>query len=292
MSGPAPPSRTPRPRATRTPRGRAGRLAVYVLLGLATLITLFPVAWMATVSLRPNVEVMRIPPQWVPSALTWQAYGQVLGSARYLRTFANSYAIALAVTLLSLLIGALAAYGLSRFRFRGQRLVMAFLIVTQMFPLVLLCIPYFRVMVRLGLYDTLVALVLVYTTFTLPFCILMLRAYFAEVPRELEEAAMVDGCSRLGAIARVLLPLSGPALVGAGLYTFLLAWNEFLFAVVLIESWENRVITMAIYSLLAEFVTEWNMMMAFSILASAPLVVAFIFLQRYFVRGMTVGGIK
>jgi multiple sugar transport system permease protein len=134
--------------------------------------------------------------------------------------------------------------------------------------------------------------VLVYTTFTLPFCILMLRAYFIEVPRELEEAAMVDGCSRLGAVLRVLLPLSGPALVGSGLYTFLLAWNEFLFAVVLIESWENRVITMAIYSLLAEFVTEWNMMMAFSILASAPLVVAFIFLQRYFVRGMTVGAIK
>ena len=103
---------------------------------------------------------------------------------------------------------------------------------------------------------------------------------------------MVDGCSRLGAIVRILLPLSGPALVGSGLYTFLLAWNEFLFAVVLIESWENRVITLAIYSLLAEFVTEWNMMMAFSILASAPLVVAFVFLQRYVVRGMTVGAIK
>jgi multiple sugar transport system permease protein len=292
MTRPVDAARAGQSRAPRPSRGAAGRATVYALLVLATAITLFPIAWMATVSLRPNVEVMRIPPQWVPSVLTWQAYAQVLGSPRYLRTFVNSYAIALAVTLLSLLIGALAAYGLSRYRFPGQRLVMTFLIITQMFPLVLLCIPYFRVMVRLGLYDTLVALVLVYTTFTLPFCILMLRAYFAEVPRELEEAAMVDGCSRLGAIARVLLPLSGPALVGAGLYTFLLAWNEFLFAVVLIESWENRVITMAIYSLLAEFVTEWNMMMAFSILASAPLVVAFIFLQRYFVRGMTVGGIK
>jgi multiple sugar transport system permease protein len=273
-------------------RGAAGRALVYALLVLATAATLFPVAWMVTVSVRPNVEVMRIPPQWIPTVVTWQPYAQVLGSPRYLRTFVNSYVIATGVTLLSLLVGALAAYALSRFRFPGQRLVVTFLVVTQMFPLVLLCIPYFRVMVRLGLYDTLVALVLVYTTFTLPFCILMLRAYFAEVPRELEEAAMVDGCSRLGAIVRVLLPLSGPALVGSGLYTFLLAWNEFLFAVVLIESWENRVITIAIYSLLAEFVTEWNMMMAFSILASAPLVVAFVFLQRYVVRGMTVGAIK
>ena len=118
-----------------------------------------------------------------------------------------------------------------------------------------------------------------------------LRSYFAQIPKDMEEAAMVDGCSRVGAILRTLLPLSYPALIGAGLYTFLLAWNEFLFAVVLIEAWEKRVITMAIYSLMAEFVTDWSMMMAYSVLASAPLVIAFIFLQRYMVRGMTAGAI-
>jgi multiple sugar transport system permease protein len=273
-------------------RRRLAHAAAYGLLALATLVTLFPVAWMLTVSVRPNVEVMKIPPQWIPSVLTLEAYDRVLGNPRYLRTFVNSYVVSLAVTAFSLAVGALAAYALARFRFRGQKSVLMFLIITQMFPLVLLCIPYFQVMVRLGLFDTLVALILVYTTFTLPFCILMLRAYFAEVPKEIEEAAMVDGCSRLGALGRILLPVSVPALVGSGLYTFLLAWNEFLFAVVLIESWENRVITMAIYSLLAEFVTEWSMMMAFSLLASAPLVVAFIFLQRFVVRGMTMGAVK
>ena len=118
------------------------------------------------------------------------------------------------------------------------------------------------------------------------------RGAHGPLPKDMEEAAMVDGCSRLGAIVRTLLPMSFPALVGAGLYTFLLAWNEFLFAVVLIESWDKRVLTIAIYSLLAEFVTEWSMMMAFSVLASAPLVVAFIFLQRYVVQGMTAGAIK
>jgi multiple sugar transport system permease protein len=273
-------------------RRRAAHAAIYATLVLAAAIMMFPVAWMLTVSVRPNVEVMRIPPQWIPSVFTLEPYLQVLRSARYLTTFGNSYLIALSVTLFSLVVGALAAYALARFRFRGQRSVLMFLIVTQMFPLVLLVIPYFQVVVRLGLYDTLTALIVVYTTFTLPFCILMLRSYFAAIPKEMEEAAMVDGCSRLGAIARTLLPMSFPALVGAGLYTFLLAWNEFLFAVVLIESWEKRVITMAIYSLLAEFVTEWNMMMAFSVLASAPLVVAFIFLQRYVVAGMTAGAIK
>ena len=273
-------------------RRRAAHAAIYGILVPATIIMLFPVAWMLTVSVRPNVEVMKIPPQWIPTVFTLAPYVKVLGRARSLRTFVNSYFVALVVTTLSLFVGTLAAYALARFRFRGQRAMIMFLIITQMFPLVLLCIPYFRVVVKLGLYDTLTALIVVYTTFTLPFCILMLRSYFAQIPKDMEEAAMVDGCSRLGAIVRTLLPLSFPALVGAGLYTFLLAWNEFLFAVVLIESWEKRVITMAIYSLLAEFVTEWSMMMAFSVLASAPLVVAFIFLQRYVVQGMTAGAIK
>jgi multiple sugar transport system permease protein len=273
-------------------RRRAAHAAIYSVLVIATAIMMFPVAWMLTVSIRPNVEVMKIPPQWIPTVFTLAPYAKVLESTRYLRTFANSYFVALVVTAFSLFVGALAAYALARFRFRGQRSVIMFLIITQMFPLVLLCIPYFRIVVRLGLYDTLTSLILVYTTFTLPFCILMLRSYFVQIPKEMEEAAMVDGCTRLGAIVRTLLPLSFPALIGAGLYTFLLAWNEFLFAVVLIESWEKRVITVAIYSLLAEFVTEWSMMMAFSVLASAPLVVAFIFLQRYVVQGMTAGAIK
>ena len=270
---------------------RAAHAAIYALLIAVTAIMLFPVAWMLTVSVRPNVEVMKIPPDWIPQVFTLDAYARVLTSGRYLKTFVNTYFVALAVTLLSLFIGAMAAYALARFRFRGQRAVLMFLITTQMFPLVLLCIPYFQLVVRIGLYDTLISLIVVYVTFTLPFCVLMLRSYFAQIPKDMEEAAMVDGCSRAGAILRTLLPMSYPALIGAGLYTFLLAWNEFLFAVVLIEAWDKRVITMAVYSLLAEFVTEWSMMMAFSVLASAPLVIAFIFLQRYMVRGMTAGAI-
>jgi multiple sugar transport system permease protein len=278
-------------RMGRRAKRRLTHVAIYAMLIAGGIVMMFPIAWMLTVSVRPNIEVMKIPPDWIPQIFTLDAYRKVLGSTRYLRTFVNTYFVSLAVTLLSLVIGALAGYALARFRFRGQRAVLMFLITTQMFPLVLLCIPYFQMVVRLGLYDTLTSLIVVYTTFTLPFCTLMLRSYFAQIPKDMEEAAMVDGCTRLGAILRTLLPLSYPALIGAGLYTFLLAWNEFLFAVVLIEAWEKRVITMAIYSLLAEFVTEWSMMMAFSVLASAPLVLAFVFLQRYMVRGMTAGAV-
>jgi multiple sugar transport system permease protein len=263
----------------------------YSLLILAIIIICFPLAWMFSVSVRPNVEVMKMPPDWIPQVFTLEAYAKILTTSRYLRVFANSMSIALVVTGMSLFLGALAAYSLARFNFIGHRSVMMFLITTQMFPLVLLCIPYFRIFVALGLYDTLTALIIVYLTFTLPFCILMLRSYFLNIPRDIEEAAMVDGCSRLGAIFRILVPMSWPAFIGAGLYTFLLSWNEFLFAVVLIESWSKRVLTMAIYSLLAEFVTDWDTMMAFSVLASLPLVLAFILLQKYMVQGMTAGAL-
>lgn len=264
---------------------------IYALLALAIVVMCFPLAWMLSVSLRPNLEVTKIPPDWLPQVFTLEGYRKFFASSRYLTVFFNSFFVSIVVTILSLILGALAAYALARFRFIGQRSVMMFLIITQMFPLVLLCIPYFRVFIALGLYDTLTALVIVYLTFTLPFCILMLRSYFQNIPRDMEDAAMVDGCTRLGAIFRILFPLSYPAFIGAGIYTFLLAWNEFLFAAVLIESWENRVLTMAIYSLMAEFVTDWNTMMAFSVLASLPLVVGFIFLQRYMVQGMTGGAL-
>jgi len=272
-------------------RRRLFNASAYSLLILAIVIICFPLAWMFSVSVRPNVEVMKMPPDWIPQVFTLEAYQKILTTPRYLRVFVNSMSIALAVTCMSLFLGAMAAYALARFDFIGHRSVMMFLITTQMFPLVLLCIPYFRIFVALGLYDSLTALIVVYLTFTLPFCILMLRSYFLNIPRDIEEAATVDGCSRVGAIFRILVPMSWPGFIGAGLYTFLLAWNEFLFAVVLIESWGKRVLTMAIYSLLAEFVTEWNTMMAFSVLASLPLVVAFILLQKYMVQGMTAGAL-
>ena len=246
---------------------------------------------MLTVSVRPNLEVMKMPPSWIPQVFTLEGYAKIFSNPRYLLVFLNTTVVSLMVTAISLFLGAMAAYALARFKFIGQRTVLMFLITTQMFPLVLLCIPYFRIFITLGLYDTRTSLVIVYLTFTLPFCILMLRSYFMNIPRDIEEAAMVDGCTRLGAVFRTLVPMSYPAFIGAGLYTFLLAWNEFLFAVVLIESWENRVLTMAIYSLMAEFVTDWNTMMAFSVLASLPLVVAFIFLQRFMVQGMTAGAL-
>ena len=265
---------------------------IYVSLIVLGVILLFPIIWMLSVSLRSNLEATAPYPSLFPAQVMFDSYLAVLGNARFLRSFWNSYYVSLTVTILALVVGSLAGYGIARFNFKGKGAVILFLLITQTFPLVLLSLPYFVLMIQIGLYNTLTSLILVYLSFCLPFSILMLRNYFRDLPVELEEAAMVDGCTRLRALWRVTIRLSGPAMIGTGLYTFLLAWNEFLFAQLLTDDWSTRVLTMAIYSLLSEFVTDWSAMMAFSMLASLPIFIAFVFLQRYVIRGMTMGAIK
>ena len=268
------------------------RTLFYLALIILSVVLLFPIMWMLSVSFRPNVEAQGTFPSLLPSKVIFDSYKTVLGNVKFVRCFWNSYFVSITVTLLALVIGSLAGYGIARFNFRGKGFVILFLLITQTFPLVLLSLPYFVLIVEIGLYNTFTALILVYLSFCLPFTVLMLRNYFRDLPVELEEAAMVDGCTRLGALWRVTIRLSGPAMIGTGLYTFLLAWNEFLFAQLLTDDWSKRVLTMAIYSLLSEFNNDWSTMMAFSMLASLPIFIAFVFLQKYVIRGMTMGAIK
>ncbi len=264
----------------------------YSLLILASAFALFPIFWMVSVSFRANVDVFRSPLQWVPLHPTADAYAQIFSDPQLLRALANSYVVASAVTLLSLVLASLAGYSFSRFDFHGSRVLQMFIIGTQMIPPIALVVPYFIMIVTLKLYDTYQGLVVTYTSFVLPFATLMLTSYFNTIPRDLEEAAMVDGCSQLGSMVRILLPNILPGLVATGIYAFLLAWNEFLFAVVLTRSPAVRLITVAIAALMGEHAYEWNEMMGLSMLASVPLMAAFLFLQRYLVSGLTVGAVK
>ena len=264
----------------------------YSLLVVASVFALFPIFWMVSVSFRPNVDIFRSPIQFLPLHPTTDAYVHIFRNHPLLRALANSYMVALAVTLLSLVLAVLAAYSFSRFDFHGNRILQMFIIGTQMIPPIALVVPYFIMIVTLKLYDTYQGLVATYTSFVLPFATLMLTSYFNTIPTELEEAAMVDGCSRLGSMVRIVLPNVLPGLVATGVYAFLLAWNEFLFAVVLTRGAAVRMITVAIAMLMGEHAYEWNVMMGLSILASVPLMVAFLFLQRYLVSGLTVGAVK
>ncbi len=264
----------------------------YSALALAAIFALFPIAWMLTVSLRPNGEIFTVPPRWLPPTPTLEAYAHLLGTSAYVRFFVNSYVVALAVTAVSLLLALPAGYSFSRFRYAGDRVLQLFIVGTQMVPPISLIIPYFLLIVSLGIYDSYPALIVTYASFCLPFATLMMASYFDSISADLEEAAMVDGCSRLGALWRVLVPLTIPGLVATGIYSFLLAWNEFLFAITLTQSESMRTVPVGIALLMGEHAFEWNLIMALSVLGSVPLFVIFVFLQRYLITGLTAGAVK
>jgi multiple sugar transport system permease protein len=265
---------------------------VYPLLVIAAIFALFPIFWMISVSLRPIVEIFKIPPAWLPPTFTAEAYDTIFTTPEYVRTFVNSYLVAFAVTIFSLFLATLAGYSFSRFDFHGNRPLQLFIIGTQMIPPISLVIPYFILIVTLRLYDTYGGLILTYTSFVLPFATLMMTSYFNTIPKDLEEAAMVDGCTRLGALIRVVIPLMLPGVVATGVYAFLLAWNEYLFAVTLTQSADMRLVPVGIAMLLGEHVYKWNLLMGLSVFASIPLLIMFLFLQRYLISGLTVGAVK
>jgi len=256
------------------------------------LIVIFPIVWAFSISIRENIEVFTIPPRLIPLHPTIECFNKIFIDKKLMRYLTNSYIIATSVTIISLAIASLAGYGFSRFKLWGGKYILLSVLMIQMFPGVLLSIPYFKIISSLNLYNTYAALVIADTSFALPFCILMLKSYFDSIPKELDEAAIVDGCSRLGSFWRVILPLSGPAIVATGSFAFLLAWNEFLFAITLTKSWTRQTVTIGIAQQTTQYAREWNMIMALTLLASVPLIVIFIFLQKHLVRGLTAGAVK
>ena len=263
---------------------------VGLLVGLA--FVLFPVLWMVFSSLKSNTEIFALPQTLLPKEFTVKAYLAIFGSSTKIRFFINSYLVAGAVTLLTLLVAILAAFSFSRYTFRGRKSLNAFIISTQTVPPITLLIPYFGLVVAFRLFDTYYALVLTYMVFTLPYAILMMTGYLNTLPRELDEAVLVDGGSSWTALWRVLVPVSIPGIVATGVYTFLLAWNEFLFALTLTKSMEMRTVPIGIQLLMGQHAYEWNEMMAMSVLGSLPLVLVYLGAQRYFLAGLTAGSVR
>ncbi len=278
-----------------TRRGRrSSRLRPLPLLGLLllTVFCLLPLAWMLSTSLKPLEETFVSPPQWLPEHPTLAAYGRAWSIQSFGTYFANTAIVTMVTTVLAVTIGSLAGYGFSRFRFRGRAALMGFTLSTQMFPGVLLVIPYFAMASRLGLFNTHLALIIAYTSFALPFCIWMLKGFFDRVPRELDEAAMLDGADRLQFFLRVALPIIVPGLIATAIFSFLVAWNEFLFAVALTSSPRMYLLTVGIASNLGQFRVQWNDLMAAAVLAIVPVVALYSILQRHLVEGMTAGAVK
>jgi multiple sugar transport system permease protein len=265
---------------------------IYAALSLVSLIVAFPVLWMLSISFRPNVETFSLPPRLIPQTFILDAYKSILSNPDYLRFFVNSYFVGLMVTLVSVCIGSLAGYGFSRFDFRGNRVMEVFIVVTQMIPPITLLIPYFAMIVAFRLYDNYLGLIVTYTSFTLPYSILMLTGYFNTISKELDEAAIVDGCSHFRVLWNVVLPVAIPGIISTAIYTFLLSWNEFLFALALTRSTSMRTVPVGIALLMGEASFHWNEMMSFSVLGSIPVLILFLFVQKYFLAGLTAGAVK
>jgi multiple sugar transport system permease protein len=265
---------------------------IYFGLAIGLAFAGFPILWMFFTSLKSNTEIFALPPRLLPDRFTIVAYLSIFNDPTKVRFFLNSYLVAGVVALLTVLIAIVTAYGFSRYNFWLKNTLNVFIISTQTVPPITLLIPYFGMVVTFGIFDTYFALILTYMVFTLPYAILLMTGYLNTLPRELDEAVLVDGGSSWSALWRVIVPLSVPGIVATAVYTFLLAWNEFLFALTLTKSMEMRTVPIGIELLMGQHAFEWNEMMAMSVLGSLPLLLIYLFAQRYFLAGMTAGSVK
>jgi multiple sugar transport system permease protein len=239
-----------------------------------------------------NGEVCQNPPNLITESFSLDAYREILGNGAQLRFFLNSYIVAFAVTILTLLVAVLAGYAFSRFRFPFQRTINAVIVSVQVVPPITLVIPYFGLVVALGLYNTYLGLILTHMVFTLPYAIIMITAYLNTLPRELDESVKIDGGTSWTALWRILVPISVPGLIAVGVYTFMISWNEYLFALTLTRTDDMRTVPIGIQLLMGQHSYEWNQMMAMSILGSIPVLLLFLLFQRRFIGGLTAGAVK
>ncbi|MCR4746621.1 MAG: carbohydrate ABC transporter permease [Lachnospiraceae bacterium] len=271
---------------------RSTMALVIIVLIFGTIWAGFPIFWMLDNSFKPNAEIFSNPPIWFSKSFSLEAYMKIFTNPEEIRFFINSYIITGSVVILTLIIGLLAAYSFSRFDFPGKKIINTLIVSVQAVPPITLLIPYLSLIVALKLYNTPFALILTYLVTTLPYCILMMTGYFNTIPKALDEAVMIDGGSSWATLWKILVPVAVPGMVSVGMYTFMNAWNEYLFALALTKTNEMRTVPVGINLLMGQHAYEWNQMMAMSVLGSLPVLLLFLFFQKYFIAGMTAGSVK
>jgi multiple sugar transport system permease protein len=273
-------------------RSRTRRiLEVELPVLLIVVFALGPYGWMILTSLKPQAELSTWPLNYWPREPTLQHYSDLIARTNFAGSLGNSLIIAIGASLLGLGVSIPAAYAFSRFRFRSRQGLLTGFLVINMFPVVLLIIPLFLMMRRLGLIDTFLGVILGHSTFSIPFAIWMLTSYFNAIPKDLDEAAMIDGASRLQTIRLIILPLLMPGVVTAGIYIFITSWNEYLFAMML-SGQAVRTVTVALQLFIGEFTIQWGLLTAGGTLIALPVTFLFLLVQRRLVGGLTAGAVK
>jgi multiple sugar transport system permease protein len=277
---------------SRTARKTIARIALALGLLIGAIFTGGPVLWMLSNSFKENTEIFAYPPSLIPQSFSFDAYLSIVTDPDKLRFFFNSYLVAASVVVVTLFVGIMAGYALSRFDFPFKKTLNSLIISVQAVPPITLLIPYFGLVVLFRLFDTYWALILTYIVATIPYAILMMTGYFNTIPKELDEAIKVDGGGSFRALWQVLVPVATPGIVSVGTYTFMVAWNEYLFALTLTKSNDMRTVPVGIQLLMGEHSYKWSEMMAMSVLGCLPVLIVFLLFQRQFVGGKTAGAVK
>jgi len=267
-------------------------LITYGLLMLAVVLILFPVFWMFSSSFKGPTELFARDMTLLPVVWTWENYENVWFKTPFPSYFVNSFYIASVTTVITVALSVYAAYAIARIKFRGRYAFGLLLLISQMFPHIMLVIPLFFIIRGLGLFNTHAALIVAYVAFSLPFSIWLLRGFFAAIPQELEDAAAIDGASLLETLHKVILPLAGPGIAAVAMFTFIRSWNEFLFALVFLQSQALRTLPLGLASFQEEYTYRWDLMMAGASIISLPLLFFFLLMQRFIVQGLLGGAVK
>ncbi|MFJ5775834.1 carbohydrate ABC transporter permease [Streptomyces sp. NPDC093094] len=271
--------------------GRRSRLGWNIIGLFVFAVVGFPVYWMLNTAFKPAKDAIDPDPSIFPTGLTLSNFSRALDIADFWGPVGRSLLVSVVVVLIGIVIGLLAALAISRFAFRGRKIVIVGILAVQMVPLVAMIIPVFLLLNDLGQYDRLTGLIITYLTFVLPFTVWTLRGFIVNIPKELEEAAMVDGCSRTGAFVRVVFPLLAPGLVATSVYGFIQAWNEYLYALMLLSQ-QNQTATVWLGNFTTKHGTEYAPMMAGATMMAVPIVVLFLLVQRKMAAGLTAGAVK
>ncbi len=272
-------------------KNRGKPLVIFFTI-ILLLFLLFPFFVMISTMLKSGKDVYAIPPFWIPSRFMFSNFVTVWDEYKLFIYFKNSFIIALGATILNTLITVPAAYAVARLRFVGRKLFLYLFLVIQMFSPVVVVISLFKIMAGLGLLDTYISLIIAISVFTISFTIWMMNGYFRSIPMEIEEAALIDGCTRVQTITRVMLPIAAPGMVTAMIYTFIYAWNEFLFGLSFIQSQPKRPLTIGLYIFAGRWSTQWEYLTTAAFLAIIPVLILFYIIEKRLVAGLARGAIK
>ncbi len=270
----------------------ASGLLYYILIAMALVLVGFPLLWMALSSLKPSVELFKVPPKMIPQDPTLLWYMNAFSNSLVVRYFINSLIAASLTMAIDVVFSCLGAYSLARFRYRGRHLIMVSVLSAYCIPPIMLMIPLYRIISGMGLNSTYAGVVIGHMTITLPFCVWLLIPFFKKIPREMEEAALVDGASNLKIFLLIMLPLCAPGILSTGIMAFILSWNEYLLSSVLVSSDKMKTLTVGLANYISSTEIDWGTIMALGTATTIPIIILFSAIQKYFVEGLTAGAVK